>query len=69
MMSKNRFDLEQEILDCWKLVDDVKFLAGRSAKPEDFEALSKVYEHKFNQLWQTFEFMLSDFLDKTPKSL
>lgn len=59
-MKKNRFDLEQEILDCWKLTDDVKLLAGRSAKPEDFEALSKVYDHKFNQLWETFEFMTAD---------
>lgn len=59
-MSKDRFDLEQEILDCWKLVDDVEMLANRSNDPEDFKALSKIYKHKFNQLWETFEFMIFD---------
>jgi hypothetical protein len=59
-MKKDRFDLEQEILDCWKLTDDVKLLANRSADSEDFKALAKVYEHKFNQLWETFEFMIGD---------
>ena len=59
-MKKDRFDLEQEILDCWKLTDDIKLLAKRSADVEDFQALSKVYEHKFTQLWETFEFMIAD---------
>lgn len=57
---KNRFDLEQEILDCWKITDDIKLLHGRRAYPEDYTALAKVYEHKFNQLWETFEFMIAD---------
>lgn len=25
-MSKDRFDLEQEIMDCWRIVDDLKTL-------------------------------------------
>ena len=57
---KNRFDLEQEILDCWKLVDDIKLLVDRGADTSDFKALSKIYDHKFNQLWETFEFMIAD---------
>lgn len=57
---KNRFDLEQEILDCWKLVDDIKLLVDRGAEASDFKALSKIYDHKFNQLWETFEFMIAD---------
>ena len=59
-MSKNRFDLEQEILDCWKLTDDIKLLSNRGADSADYKALAKVYEHKFNELWSTFEFMVSD---------
>ena len=60
MSRKDRFDLEQQLLDCWKLTDDIKLLAGRSADVGDFKALAKVYDHKFNQLWETFEFMIGD---------
>jgi hypothetical protein len=63
-MNKNRFDLEQEILDCWKLTDDINLLVDRSVgEPfdiQDFRALAKVYEHKFNKMWETFEFMVGD---------
>lgn len=59
-MSKNRFDLEQEILDCWKLTDDIKLLSNRGADSEDYQALVKVYEHKFNELWCTFEYLVTD---------
>jgi hypothetical protein len=56
----DRFDLEQQILDCWKLTDDITLLSKRGAKPEDFAALSNVYEYKFNQLWDTFEKMCAE---------
>jgi hypothetical protein len=56
----DRFDLEQQILDCWKVTDDIKLLSTRGAKPEDFAALSQVYEFKFNQLWDTFEKMCAE---------
>lgn len=57
---KDRFDLEQDILDCWKLTDDINLLADRTLNSEDFRALAKVYEYKFNKLWETFEFMVHD---------
>jgi hypothetical protein len=59
-MNKDRFDLEQEILDCWKLIDDIELLSNRSSDSESFRALAKVYEHKFNQLWDTFEFLIEN---------
>jgi hypothetical protein len=59
-MATDRFDLEQQILDCWKVTDDIKLLSGNEAKPEDFAALAAVYEFKFNQLWNTFETMCAE---------
>ena len=51
----DRFDLEQQILDCWKINDDVRLLAASAASTNDFMSLATVYEYKFNQLWATFE--------------
>lgn len=63
----DRFDLEQQMLDCWKVTDDIKLLSTQNAEPEDFDALAKVYEFKFNQLWNTFEKMCAErqFVDTT----
>jgi hypothetical protein len=65
-MATDRFDLEQQILDCWKVTDDIKLLSSNEAKPEDFSALAAVYEFKFNQLWNTFETMCAERQFVTP---
>lgn len=59
-MTTDRFDLEQQILDCWGVTDDIKLLSKNNAKSEDFSALAAVYEFKFNQLWNTFETMCAE---------
>jgi hypothetical protein len=51
----DRFDFEQQIMSCWGMVDDVKLLAKRGAESADFEALSAVYHHKFEELFEQFE--------------
>jgi hypothetical protein len=56
--TSNRFDLEQQILDCWKITDDIALLEAQGANPADFTSLATVYEFKFKQLWQTFEHMV-----------
>jgi len=56
-MVKNRFDLEQELLDCWKVTDDIKVWCEQGADTKDFEVLIAYYERKFNRLWDTFESM------------
>jgi len=53
----DRFDLEQSILDCWKVTDDIKLLADQQATPNDFNSLATLYDHKFDKLWKTFEDM------------
>lgn len=55
MKEKTRFDLEQEILGCWGIVDDIKVFVDCLASPEDFLALSRVYEIRFQNLQNTFE--------------
>lgn len=51
----DRFDLEQGIMQCWNVVDDVKLLAQRNAPVEDFVAVATLYQHKFEELFSQFE--------------
>ena len=53
----NRFDLEQQILECWKVTEDITMMAKQNASTDSLNALSTYYEHKFNELWETFEAM------------
>jgi hypothetical protein len=45
---KDRFDLEQEILECWKILNDLK-------ENMEINNLIDYYEQKFQILWSTFE--------------
>ena len=42
--TKDRFDLEQEILQCWNITDDIKNYVAESATSEEFAALAQYYE-------------------------
>jgi hypothetical protein len=54
----DRFDLEQQIMQCWSMVDDVKLFAEQGAASDEFAALATVYHRKFETLFDTFELML-----------
>lgn len=66
-MSKTRFDLEQEIMNCWSIVDDLKIV--RHALLEDAAStdsidnmllgLTELYQVKFDIMFQTFESLVS----------
>jgi hypothetical protein len=56
----DRFDFEQQIMSCWGMVDDVKLLAKLNAGSADFEALSAVYHHKFEELFEQFETLVHE---------
>ena len=58
--TKDRFDLEQEILECWKVTTDIQMYIDRGVPTEDFKVLAEYYEHKFNCLWETFESMVHE---------
>ncbi len=61
----NNFDLESKMMDCWGVVDDIKFLYeefhdGVKPMSPDQQAnlllgLHQMYELKFERLWDEFE--------------
>ncbi len=53
--TRDRFDLEQEILECWKVTNDITMFIEQGSKVEDFKTLADYYEKKFDRLWNTFE--------------
>lgn len=67
MKMSDRFDLEQNILDCWKITDDVNLLYKNVMEEElDKDKISNVllglqaiYSMRFEQLWETFENLVS----------
>ncbi len=53
--TRDRFDLEQEILECWKVTNDIKLFQDQGG---DLSVLSSYYEQKFERLWSTFESLI-----------
>ena len=56
----NRFDLEQQILECWKITDEIPMMESQGANVADMTSLACVYEFKFKKLWATFEAMVAE---------
>ena len=63
----DRFDLEQQIIECWKIVDDIKLLdknvlegkiEGGSLTNDEISnyllGLESIYDLKFQQMFATF---------------
>ena len=76
MSNKDIFDLEQEIMVCWNVVDDIKLLynhfgdnprfGGLDPKAEDemmnlLLGLESMYQLKFEKLFATFEKVCREF--------
>ena len=41
----DRFDLEQQIMQCWNVVEDITLLTKlEGVKKEDYQALARIYE-------------------------
>lgn len=68
----DRFDLEQQILDCWKIVDDIKLLdknvlegtvEGGNLTQDEISnylmGLESIYGLKFQQMFDTFSKLIS----------
>jgi hypothetical protein len=56
----DRFDLEQQILDCWRITDEIPMMESQGAGAADMTSLACVYEFKFKRLWETFEQMVAE---------
>jgi hypothetical protein len=60
-MNKDRFDLEQEILDCWGITDDLDVIISSEHLNLDDDILNiliglkSLYQLKFQRTFETFE--------------
>lgn len=56
----DRFEFEQEILECWKVTNDLQMYIDQGASIEDTKVLIDYYERKFQKVWDTFEQLIKD---------
>jgi len=56
----DRFDFEQEIMECWKITNDLQMYIDQGAKIEDTKVLIDYYERKFQKVWDTFETLIKE---------
>jgi hypothetical protein len=58
----DRLDLEQQIMQCWNIVDDLDYL-GKLLETDDAQnlliGLKALYQAKFEKLFDTFERYIS----------
>jgi hypothetical protein len=54
----SRFDFEQEFMNCWSIIDDLKSTLGCSNQDQLVEAITVLYAHKFEVCFNTFEDLL-----------
>ena len=56
MANNNRFDLEQNIMQCWNIVDDLQLLLEQgNVTEENVQAVATLYSRRFEYLWENFE--------------
>jgi len=59
--TKTRFDMEQEIMKAWQVLDDIKMLSAREGTTqEDWDAVYRLYQIRFETLFETFEQLIHD---------
>jgi len=59
--TKTRFDMEQEIMQAWQVLDDIKMLSARKGTDkEDWDAVVRLYQIRFETLFETFEQLIKD---------
>ena len=66
-----QFDLEQQIMTCWGIIDDIKCLnkiADMRQVTEDERqnyllGLETIYQAKFEVLWDTFEQFVKEYYE------
>ena len=59
--TKTRFEMEQEIMQAWQVLDDIKMLSAREGTDkQDWDAVARLYQIRFETLFETFEQMIKD---------
>lgn len=56
----DQFDLEQAIIQCWQITEDIPMLEEQGATTADMVSLACVYEFRFKKLWEIFETLVHD---------
>ncbi len=62
-----QFDLEQGIMNCWSVLDDLKVLINtNNISEDDLLSLSRLYQIKFEYLFSIFEsYVRQKHVDRT----
>ena len=48
--------MEQEIMQAWQVLDDIKMLSAREGTVQaDWDAVGRLYQIRFETLFETFE--------------
>ena len=56
MANNDRFDLEQNIMNCWSVINELDMLLEQgTVSDENIKAVAVLYEQKFQYLWENFE--------------
>lgn len=63
MSAYNRFDHEQQIMQCWQVTDDLNTVLeglleqdiSRDQAANCLQGLREIYQLRFEKLWNTFE--------------
>ena len=59
--TKTRFEMEQEIMQAWQVLDDIKMLSAREGtEKQDCDAVVRLYQIRFETLFETFENLIHD---------
>jgi len=59
--TKTRFDMEQEIMQAWQVLEDIRMLSAREGTTKaDWDAVTRLYNIRFETLFETFEQMIKD---------
>lgn len=54
----DRFDLEQKIMNCWQICEDLDMIANRCRDPitaKLLQGVKSLYQVKFEDCWDVFE--------------
>jgi len=69
---KDRFVLEQNIMNCWEIIDDLQLLSENIIESDRYnlsteeeerltrklDGIKELYELRFDRMWDTFEEMI-----------
>ena len=62
----DRFDLEQDIMNCWNVVEDIQTIYDRLDYADQDQVMNSLlglqtlYQMKFEKMWETFEKVIID---------